>query len=458
MKLVSTNPGHDYSVVGDYELPSPEEIDQIFTTAQEAQKSWAAMPLQERCQKVLSFSRMFKKYEKELANIVTKELGKPISVSSLDADDAINHFETYVELAPKALEDRTVFEDDLSTHIQKFAPHGVALCIAPWNFPISNVPFQSGQALIAGNSIIFKPSEELPGFSTLLQKIVDESDLPKGVFQSIVGEATTGQALVAQPVDAIFFTGSTNTGQSIIEEGARRSIPVFAEMGGSAPGVVFADADIKATAKWVASMRFSNSGQYCDGLKRLIVEESIVDEFVLELIKATKSIKVGNPIDSETEVGPLVSKKQLDLLLGQVDDAVSKGAKVLTGGQKPEGLEGAYFELTLLSNISFDMRVWKEEVFGPALPIVTFKTEEEAVELANDTQYGLGGFIYTGNTDKFNRIADQIQSGNIAMNGSNYFSPLTPFGGYKKSGNCRSQGMSGFLDATQIKVVSIPKI
>jgi succinate-semialdehyde dehydrogenase/glutarate-semialdehyde dehydrogenase len=232
---------------------------------------------------------------------------------------------------------------------------------------------------------------------------------------------------------------------------------VLTEMGGSAPGIVFEDADVPRIINTLASMRFDNTGQYCDGLKRAIVHVSKFDEVLKGLKEYAASTKVGDPLSPDTKIGPLVAKRQLDVLETQVADAIEKGAKVVVGGKQPDGLEGAYYEITVLTNISPDMRVWKEEVFGPVLPVVTFETEEEAIKLANNTEYGLGAYVFTEDTERYRRVAKQIQAGNIAHNTAWYFSPATPFGGYKKSGNGRSQGTVGFHEVSQIKVIAEEK-
>jgi len=228
-------------------------------------------------------------------------------------------------------------------------------------------------------------------------------------------------------------------------------------MGGSSPGIVFPDADIQAMAESVCIERFSNCGQICNALKRLIVHTSVVEEVTDALRIALERWVVGDPLNENTQVGPLVAKRQLDLLVEQVDEAKEKGATVIMGGDVVSGLHGAYYQPTLLTNVTFDMRVWKEEVFGPVLPIVTFETEEEAVRLANDTEYGLSGYVYGNDIEQLKRIASQIDAGQISINGLLYFSPNAPFGGYKKSGIGRNDGRLGFDDVTQKKVVAEPK-
>ncbi len=229
------------------------------------------------------------------------------------------------------------------------------------------------------------------------------------------------------------------------------------EMGGSSPGIIFEDADVNATIETAYSMRMANSGQFCDGLKRLLVHESKLDEVLEALKRVNATKKVGDPMAEDTDFGPLVAKRQVDLLKEQVSNALDKGAEVLFGGKEPAGLEGAFYEPTVLTNVTFDMRVWKEEVFGPVLSIVSFKTEAEAIELANDTTYGLSAFVFTTDKERYWRVASQLKAGGIAHNNALYFSPASPFGGYKGSGNSRVCGVEGFHEVTQVKLVSEEK-
>lgn len=457
MKITSTNPGRNYEVIGKAEAATEADVAKAVASARKAQPGWAALSLEERCNKIRSFLRVCENRLEDIAQIMSKEMGKPIVSSRDSITTTFGEFEDYMEQAKQALAPSVVFENETEKHVQTFEPRGVIAAITPWNFPFNNISFQVGQALIAGNTIVIKPSEEIVLFTELIAQIVAESDLPEGVLIPIVGDGQVGETLVRQDVDMILFTGSTQTGQRITELAADRSIPVLTEMGGSAPGVVFEDADISKVIDMLANARFDNTGQYCDGLKRAIVHESRYDE-VLEALKGyAANTKVGNQLEEDTKIGPLVAKRQLDKLEGQVADAVEKGAKILVGGKQPEGLEGAYYEITVLTDITPDMKVWKEEVFGPVLPVVTFDTEEKAIRMANDTEYGLGAYIFTEDKKRYQRVAKQIQAGNIAHNTAWYFSPKTPFGGYKKSGNGRSQGTIGFHEVSQIKVIAEEK-
>lgn len=457
MKIASTNPGNNYELIGEAEAATEADVRKAVESARNVQPAWAALSLEERCNKIRSFLKVCAAQLEDIAQIMSKEMGKPIVPARDSITQTFDEFEDYMQQAEGALASSVVFENDKEKHIQTFEPRGVIAAITPWNFPFNNLSFQVGQALIAGNTIVIKPSEEIVLFTELIADLISKSDLPEGVFVPIVGDGKVGELLVRQDVDMILFTGSTQTGQRITETASERSIPVLTEMGGSAPGVVFEDADVNKVIDMLANARFDNTGQYCDGLKRAIVHKSKYEEVLEALKKYATNTKVGNQLEDDTKLGPLVAKRQLDKLEEQVADAIDKGAEVLVGGKQPKGLQGAYFEVTVLTNITPEMRVWKEEVFGPVLPVVTFEDEAQAIRMANDTEYGLGAYVFTEDIERYRRVAKQIQAGNIAHNTAWYFSPRTPFGGYKKSGNGRSQGTVGFHEVSQIKVISEEK-
>ncbi len=280
-----------------------------------------------------------------------------------------------------------------------------------------------------------------------------EAKLPDGVFSEIYGGKEEGEILVNSDINIICFTGSSKTGQKLYEIAANKFIRVFLELGGSAPGIVFEDADIDSFIETIYANRFDNCGQICDGLKRLIVHESKYDEVVEKLTSQLESVKVDDSSDKTTDIGPLVSTKQLEALKAQVEDAVKKGAEVLYEKDLDLNLKGNFYSPTLLTNIHKDMEVWKEDVFGPVLPIVQFKTEEEAINLANDTKYGLVGYVFTKDKEKFKRVAFEVKTGMIQQNNTSYVTPSSPFGGCKISGIRREHGKFGFNDLSELKLI-----
>jgi succinate-semialdehyde dehydrogenase/glutarate-semialdehyde dehydrogenase len=395
--------------------------------------------------------------KEEIAQLASKEMGMPITLSRSDVDDSMHYFTWYLDNAEKYLSPEIVFEDEKVKHTVFREPIGVSANITPWNFTISNFVWSVAQSLVSGNVVIYKTSEEVLLSGKLIEEIMSRCDFPEGVFSEIYGDGEVGKILVNGDIDLICFTGSTNTGKYLYKVGAEKFVKVFLELGGSAPGIIFEDADVDRVIDSFFGNRFLYSGQVCDGLKRLIVHKNKLEEVLEKLKEKINQTKVGDALNDETEIGPLVSEKQLVTLEEQVKDAAEKGAKVEIGGERLNINGGFFYKPTVLTNISFDMKVWNEEVFGPVLPVVTFKTDEEAIKLANDTNYSLGGYIFTEDKDKARKVALELKTGMIQINNANYLQPTSPFGGYKDSGIGREHGKFGFYDLTQVKVIAEEK-
>ncbi len=456
-ELVSINPAN-YERIGSVKVSTLQEIKQKVELANKAKLGWKELGVVERAKYMEKLFKEFQKRKRDIALLVTKEMGKPISDSRDDLEWDVDYFKDFVVNGPKYLKDEITFEDNKSVHKIVYEPIGTAAVIVPWNFPFANFMWGVVPNLIAGNTVVFKHSEECPLSGKLIEELMDNAGLPKGVFSEVYGDGQVGQALVEQNIDLIWFTGSSKVGKHLYEVAGKKFIKAILEMGGSNPGILFEDVDVNnEIIEKLYNARFSNCGQVCDALKRLIVHESLFDEVVVKLKNKAEKIVVGDPKNEKTELGPLVAKRQLELLEAQIKDAVQKGAKVVTGGREPKGLKGAYYLPTLLTNVKPNMRVWQEEVFGPVLPIVSFKTEEEAIKLANNTIYGLGAEINSKDKKKALRVASKIDAGCIDVNKSNHWLPCNPFGGYKASGICREHGKHGFQELCQIKVISVSK-
>lgn len=454
-KLFSISPSN-YKLLGNVDISSEKEIVEKVEKANTAKKSWKELGIEGRIKSLRKVIDKFVKKKEELAQLATKEMGMPITQSRIDIDEAIRYFRWYLDNASKYISPEVIYEDDKTVHKVFYEPFGLAAVITPWNFPLSNFVWGAGQNLVVGNTVVYKTSEECPLFGKLLEEIINSSGLPEGVFSEIYGNGKIGDFLVHQDINLISFTGSTKVGKYLYKVASDKFIKAVMELGGSAPGIVFNDADLNSIIEVIYSNRFTNCGQMCDALKRLIVQENVFDEVVEGLKKKLDSIKVRDPEDEETDIGPLVSKKQLEFLEEQVKDAVDKGAKVVTGGERLE-LNGAFYKPTILINVTTDMRVWQEEVFGPVLPIVKFTKDDEAVKMANDTKYGLGSYVYTKDKNKAFKIASQIDAGMVSVNNSSYLQPCSPFGGYKDSGIGREHGKFGFSELTQVKIVALEK-
>jgi len=451
-KLISTNPAKNYEVIGEVDISTDKEIKEKVELANKAKLKWKELGVKKRIELLKPIYEEFKKRKDEFPSLTTKEMGKPIVEAGVDG--SLEKFKWFLENGEKALTDEITHKDEKSMHKIVYEPYGVAAVITPWNFPFSMFIWGTIPNLIAGNTVVFKISEECPLTGKLIEEIMNSKDLPEGVFSEIYGDGNVGQKLAESDVNLIWFTGSTKVGKLLYKIAAEKFIKVILEMGGSSPAVVFDDVDVSDIISEIYVERFRNCGQVCDAIKRVIVHESIFDEVVEKLKEEVEKKIIGDPSDEKTQIGSLVAKRQLDLLESQVKDAINKGAKIITGGKTPENLKGAFYEPTILTNITKDMCVCTEEVFGPVLPIVTFKTEEEAIELANDTLYGLGSRVYSKDLERARRVASKIEAGTVEINHGSRWLPCNPFGGYKQSGMGREHGIIGFRELCQIKVIS----
>ncbi|MCL5675541.1 MAG: aldehyde dehydrogenase family protein, partial [Patescibacteria group bacterium] len=393
----------------------------------------------------------------DLISIIIKETGKSLKDAQSELERYSNNFKWFLENGEKSLSHEVTFEDEKSLHRIIFEPYGVAAIITPWNHPFGMFVWGVIPNLIAGNTVVFKHSEECPLVGKLIEEIVKIVGLPNGVFAEVYGNGKVGAELLKQNINLIWFTGSSKVGKEIYKLAAEKFIKVVLEMGGSNPGIVFEDADVDNFMDKIYAKRFLTCGQTCDALKRLIVHQSLFNKVVEKVKMKLQEKVVGDPEDPKTDIGSLVAKRQVELLDAQVKDAVKKGAKVIIGGKQPEGLKGAFYLPTILTNIKPNMRVWQEEVFGPVLIVVPFKTEEEALKLANDTKYGLGSLVFTNDKKRAQRVTSKLEAGTVEINSATHWLACNPFGGYKESGMGREHGRHGFQELTQIKVVSEEK-
>lgn len=457
-KIISLDPSRNYELIGDTQCSTHDEIITKVAQARNAQHDWASAQITQRLAFLEQAYQEFVQRKKDIRSIIVQEMGMPISLCyQIDIDPGLNYLRGYLDNAAEWLAPEIVHRSHHEIHHLFFEPTGVAGVSAPWNYPFSNFIWGVMQNLIVGNTVVFKHSEECPLTGKLLEEIMHSAKLPEGVFNAIYGDGCdAGEFLMNSDIDIIWFTGSTGVGRHLYQVAAKKLIPAILELGGSAPGIVFSDADIPSTIASIYTNRFFNSGQTCDGLKRLIVHEDIFGIIVKELKNVLLTKKVGPAQDSTTDIGPLAAERQLATLERQVTEAVDKGAKIVIGADRPATLQGAYYQPTILTQVTCDMAVWKEETFGPVLPIISFKSEGEAIELANNCIYGLGGYVYTQDKERAMRVSRQLQTGNVSVNGGNYVIPEVPFGGYKASGLGREHGKLGLRELCSIKVVTLP--
>lgn len=455
MKIISINPSNN-EMLGEMEATTKEEVIEKVSLAKSVQSKWANLDIDKRIEILKEIYNKFEENLDKIANLISLEMGKPIAQSENEIKSTLKNIKWDLENAKDCIASEITFESDKEIQKVFYEPKGIVVAISPFNYPFSLCCAIAFQNLIVGNVVISKPDPNLLLLYKFLKEILNNSNLPAGVWQFVLGGKEIGSFLVEQDIDMICFTGNTKTGEYLYKVAANKMIPILMELGGSAPGIVCEDADIDNVIAGIFKKKFSNSGQLCHALKRLIVHETVFDEVVSKLKDIAKSQVIGNPLDRNTTIGPLVNKKQLNTLLEQFNDAVNKGANVIYGGKQQKEKEN-YFEPTILTNITKDMKVWKEEVFGPILPVISFKTIEEAIELANDTIYGLGGYVFTTNKEKFEKISKELKTGMVTCNNLAYSAPYNPFGGVKKSGLGRTRGKWGLRGLCDIKVVTFEK-
>jgi acyl-CoA reductase-like NAD-dependent aldehyde dehydrogenase len=455
--LISVNPAKNYVEVGKVKISTDQEITQTVSKAQQAKRLWKELGIKGRVLLLREILDSFTARQEELKKIIIEETGKTTRYAKIEFDHNVGYFKWFLENSERVLSDKITFEDETTLHRIVYEPRGVTAVITPWNHPFGMFVWGVIPNLLAGNTVVYKASEECFLSGKLIEKIMLSKNIPDGVFSEIYGAGDVGAKLTLQPVDFIWFTGSSLVGKKVYKIAAEKLIGAVMELGGSNPAIMFEDVNVDDFVEKIYTKRFSTCGQACDALKRLLIHESIFGEVVNKLKTRFEKIVVGDPLNEKTDIASLVAKRQADLLEDQVNDAVEKGAKIIVGGKRPEKLEGAYFLPTLLTNIKKEMRVWKEEVFGPVLIALPFKNEEEALALANETAFGLGSIIFTKDKDRANRLADRLETGNVEINGANHWLPCNPFGGYKQSGIGREHGDVGLQELCQIKLISEEK-
>lgn len=446
-------------VVGKITYGGRAEAAKAIDAAHEAFKEWSRMTARERSKYLMKLSNLISKNRDELAQIIAAELGKPIREATGEVLGAADNFAFYAEEA-KRVYGETVPSTFANKRIHVLKqPVGVTGAITPWNFPINMAARKIAPALAAGCTIILKPAELTPLTSVRLFELIDEAGFPKGVANLVLGvpEEVGDEFMENKKVRKVTFTGSTRVGKLLMEKASKQIKRISLELGGHAPFIVFEDADIDKAVKGLFDSKYRNAGQMCICTNRLYVHESIVDEFSEKLVERVKKIKVGDGRDPETEVGPLVNEAGLNKVLEHIDDAKQKGAEVLTGGYRLTGGEydkGFFCAPTVLRGVKENMRIMTEETFGPVVPIITFKDEEEAIEMANNSDYGLAAYMYSENVSRCLRVPELLEYGIIGVNDGAPTQTQAPFGGFKESGLGREGGKWGMEAFLETKFVS----
>ncbi|XP_021733696.1 betaine aldehyde dehydrogenase, chloroplastic [Chenopodium quinoa] len=452
-------------IIGDIPAATAEDVELAVAAARRALKrnkgaDWAAASGAHRAKYLRAIAKRVTERKDEFAKLEAMDCGKPLDEAAWDIDDVAGCFEYYADQA-EALDAKqkapiALPMETFKSHVLR-QPIGVVGLISPWNYPLLMATWKVAPALAAGCAAILKPSEMASVTCLELADVCREVGLPPGVLNILSGYGPeAGGPLASHPdVDKVAFTGSTATGSKIMSSAAQLVKPVSLELGGKSPIIIFEDVDLDQAAEWAAFGCFWTNGQICSATSRLLVHENIAAEFLDRLVKWCKNIKIADPFEDGCRLGPVVSKGQYEKVLKFISTAKSEGATILCGGSRPEHLKKGYFiEPTIISDVSTSMQIWKDEVFGPVLCVKTFSSDEEAIELANDTQYGLGAAVLSKNLERCEKVTKALEVGIVWVNCSQPCFCQAPWGGTKRSGFGRELGEWGIENYLNIKQVT----
>jgi acyl-CoA reductase-like NAD-dependent aldehyde dehydrogenase len=445
-------------VLREFECATPVDVAEAVRRAQAAQPAWAELPLKKRLEVVRKFQRRLSDHKQQIARVITSESGKPYVEALLtEILVALDTARFLLDESFEFLRDQTVTHGSLATKTKSGRlvrePHGVIGIISPWNYPFSIPATQSLAALVTGNAVVLKPSELTPLSALELTSLLQKAGVPENVFQLVPGDGATGAALVASQIDKLVFTGSVATGKRIAQMAAGKLLPVVLELGGKDPMIVLGDADLDVAASGAVWGAFVNAGQACLSVERCYVHRSIYDSFVSLCAEKAKQLRVGNGMDPETDIGPLIHDRQLRTVERHIEDARARGAQVLTGGKRLMSLGPNFYAPTVLADVNHQMLVMREETFGPVLPIMPFASDDEAIQLANESEYGLAASVWTRDRKRGERIARQIKAGTVMVNDavSCYGISEAPHCGIRASGIGRTHGKLGLEEMVRTK-------
>lgn len=443
------------NVIEEYKEMKMDEIESIIRKANNEQKEWREKSINVRAGYLRKIADILKERKHELADLMAREMGKPLPQGVGEAEKCAWVCEYYAENAQTFLQNDVIDTDATKSYVT-FNPLGVVLAIMPWNFPFWQLFRFAAPALMAGNGAVLKHSENTTGCALEIEKIIHEAGIPKDLFRTIIRDKNGMKEVIQHSgIAAVTLTGSTRAGKAVASQAGETLKKTVLELGGSDPYIILDDADVTRAAETCATSRLINSGQSCIAAKRFVVAESVYDEFVRELTEIMKSKKVGDPFEEDTDVGPQARQDLRDELHDQVQKSVENGAKVILGGQKPDG-EGAYYPVTILENVKPGMPAYDEELFGPVAAIIKVKDENEAIQVANDTNFGLGAAVFSQDEDKAERIAaTRLEAGCCFVNEFVKSDPRLPFGGIKESGYGRELSLYGIREFVNAKTVYI---
>jgi acyl-CoA reductase-like NAD-dependent aldehyde dehydrogenase len=433
---------------------SPVDVDRAVAAARDAFEGWAQTPREERARFIAAIAEGLQGRAEEIAATITQELGMPLKLSGIiQVGLPTSQFASM----PKLMEE-VAWEEEIGNSRVLREPIGVLGAITPWNYPLNQIAAKVAPALAAGCTVVLKPSEVTPLNAFLLAEVIEAAGLPAGVFNLVTGVGpVVGEAIAAHPgVDMVSFTGSTRAGRRVSELASATVKPVAMELGGKSPNVILDDAELERAVPDGVAKCFLNSGQTCSALTRMLVPRQRLAEAEELARAAAETFTPGDPFESSTRLGPLVSEVQRERVRGYIEKGVEEGARLITGGaEPPDGLERGFFvRPTVFSEVEAEMTIGQEEIFGPVLAIQPYEGEDNAIRIANSTDYGLAGGVWSADNDRAIAVARRIRTGQIEINGG-AFNPLAPFGGYGQSGHGRENGRYGIEELLQVKSLQL---
>jgi acyl-CoA reductase-like NAD-dependent aldehyde dehydrogenase len=460
-KLESFNPATG-ELVGAVDTITPDQVQAVVDDVAEVQPFWAQLSLADRARYMREAADVLLEDLDEIAELLTREQGKPRTESyTMELLPTVDLLHWCADNGPEILADEKVPYPQLFLKTKRsffsYEPIGVVGVIAPWNYPWS-IPFgEVAIALMSGNGVVLKPASLTPLLGERIRETFEKAGLPEGIVRAVHGGGAVGGALAESSAGKIFFTGSVEVGRRVGEACAKHMKGSVLELGGKDPQIVCADADLANAVSGGVWGGFANAGQTCSGIERTYVVREVADRFIEGVVRETERLTVGDPLEWTTEIGPMVSEEQAETVQGLVDDAIANGAERLTGGPREvPGFPGKFIAPTVLTGVSDEMRIMQEEIFGPVLPIVTVESEEEAVERANASRFGLGASIWTRDRAKGERMARRIESGMVWINDHSYSHGACQcsWGGVKESGLGRSHSKFGFYECVNVKLIA----
>ena len=451
-KLMTLNPATE-EILNEYDIMTKEKINESVGRAREAFSDWKT-DIHKRADSLYAFAREFRKNRENLARTSTQEMGKAIKESRSEIDKCALTIEYYADNGKIFTSDEVV-NTDARKSVIIFEPVGVIGSIMPWNFPYWQALRFAAPSLMAGNTIVLKPASATMQCGIEIEKTFINAGIPRGIFQTLIGDSSIAETLIDSDINAVTFTGSVQVGGKVAQRATSQLKKTVLELGGSDPFIVCEDADIEKASTGAVKGRFINCGQSCIASKRFIVTKKIASEFIEEFVTKTEKLKVGDPLSDDTDIGPLVNANSLSNIESLVAKSVRQGAEVVTGGERGErtNSRGFFYRPTILKNVSPKMDIATEEVFGPLAPVITVENEKDAMKIANDSKYGLGASIWTQDLEKAEMLSRTIESGIVTINNVVVSDPRVPFGGIKNSGFGRELSRYGMLEFVNVKSI-----